>query len=292
MKISATFTVAISIGSLLFPQPTQAASVTLTPVTGVGRLQGVNLTQAVGYSLGGDEPDGFYYEKGNKTEIKIRNGVNVLVFGIENNGRAVGQYYEYNPMDKGIVKQHGFLYFHGDVTNIDYPTGATATTCRGINNPQRIVGDYTGPDGRHHAFFFDKKDYVTLPLESLGATNSYATAINNPGDIVGYYTTGPQDEQHAHGFLYDKQGNLTTFEIPGATDTMPYGINNAGIIVGAYIGSDAFTHGFVKLVGVPDPLTVDAPDTPLGVGTSVQGISDNGQLTVLGTTAFVGNIVP
>jgi len=289
MKISATFTLAILIGSLLHPQSTRAASVTLTPVTGVGRLHGLNASQAVGFSLGGDEPDGFYYERGNKTPIRIPNGVGVQAFGIENNGRAVGQYYEYDRITKGPVKTHGFLYFHGDVTNIDFPNEATATTCRGINDPQRIVGDYTRTDGTHHGFFFDKKDYTKLP-EVVGARSSYATGINNPGDIVGYYTTGSEESQSDHGFLYDKQGNLKTIDVPGATDTRPLGINSAGVIVGAYVDSDGNTHGFVDVAGVF--LTVDAPDTPAAIGTFVQGINDNGQLTVFGATAFLGNLLP
>src|SRR4051812_42923251 len=155
MKISATFTLAILIGSFLYPQSTRAASVTLTPLTGVGRLHGINrANQAVGYSLGGDAPDGFIYDKGNRTPIEIKNGTGVQVYGIENNGRAVGKYYEYEPVNKGIVKTHGFLYFHGDVTPIDFP-GATFTVCWGINDPQQIVGYYKTNNGTTHGFLFD-----------------------------------------------------------------------------------------------------------------------------------------
>jgi hypothetical protein len=84
---------------------------------------------------------------------------------------------------------------------------------------------------------------------------------------------------------------MKTIDVPfaGVTDTFCYGINSSGVIVGAYIDASG-THGFVDIAGVF--LSVDAPDTPPGVGTFVQGISDNGQLTVFGTTAFLGNIVP
>jgi hypothetical protein len=37
-------------------------------------------------------------------------------------------------------------------------------------------------------------------------------------------------------------------------------------------------------------LVVDAPGTPPAVGTAVEGINDQGQLTVHGATSFVGSL--
>jgi hypothetical protein len=205
MKISVRWTLAILLGSCLFPLCSRAASVNLTPVPGMGRLHKINDgKQAVGYTLGDDQPEGFIYENGNRTFIQIKNGTGVQVYGIENNGRAVGKYYEYEPVTKGPVKTHGFLYFHGDVTTIDVP-GSSVTVCRGINTQQRIVGHYKkSPDsdnGGDHGFFFDK-DYTTIDFP--GALSTYAVGINNPGDIVGYYTTPDSNgDYHSHGFLYD-----------------------------------------------------------------------------------------
>jgi len=297
MKISVRWTLAILLGSFLSPLCSRAASVTLTPVPGVGRLHKINDgKQAVGYTLGGDQPEGFIYENGNRTFINIKNGTGVQVYGIENNGRAVGKYYEYEPVAKGPVKTHGFLYFHGDVTTIDVP-GSAVTVCRGINTQQRIVGHYkkspnSGDNGADHGFFFDK-DYTTIDFP--GALSTYAVGINNPGDIVGNYSTPDSNgngDHHSHGFLYDKNGNLTTIDvnIPGVTviDTFCNDINNLGVIVGAYTDGDGNTHGFVRINGVF--LSVDAPDTPPGVGTIVQAISNNGDLTVSGSTAFLGTI--
>jgi probable HAF family extracellular repeat protein len=289
MKVSAISVLVILLGSLLCPQPSRAASVTLTPVRGVGRLHGINRgNQAAGYTLGGDEPDAFIYEAGNLTRITIRNAAGVQVFGIENNGRAVGKYYEYDPVTKAAIKTHGLLYFHGDVTNIDFPQ-ASVTVCFGINDLQRIVGYFKMGEAPSHAFFFDKQEYIRLP-EVQGATSSYATGINNPGDIVGYYTDA---SGRNHGFLYDRQGNLSTIDvnIPGVTvvETQCWGINSLGVIVGTYIDGDGNTHGFVDVAGVF--LSVDAPGTPPGIGTLVQGINDNGQLTAFGATAWLGNLV-
>ena len=290
MKISATFALAILIGSFLYPQSTRAASVTLTPITGLGRLHGINLAnQVAGYTLSGDDVEAFVYEKGTITSIDIPGSSESAVYGIENNGRVVGSYNAKTA--QGNVATHGFLYFHGDVTTIDYP-GADATVAHGINDPQRIVGYYRPTSSGHYSgFFYDKKNFTSF--DGPSAVNTYAMGINNPGDIVGYYTSrGNDGEYHDHGFLYDKKGNLTTidaaFPLANVKDTQCYGINSSGIIVGTYI-DDAGTHGFVDIGGVF--LSVDAPGTPPGVGTFIQGINDNGQLTVFGTTAFLGNIV-
>ena len=90
MKISATFTLAILIGTLSYPQTTRAASVSLSPITGLGRLHGLNKgTVAVGYTIGGDEPDGLIYDHGTVTKVTIKNAISVKIYGIENNNRAV-----------------------------------------------------------------------------------------------------------------------------------------------------------------------------------------------------------
>jgi len=297
MKSISRWTLPILLGSFLFPLCSRAASVNLTRVPGVGRLHKINDgRQAVGYTLGDDQPEGFIYENGDRAFINIKSGTGVQVYGIENNGRAVGKYYEYEPVSKAPVKTHGFLYFHGAVTTIDVP-GSSVTVCRGINNPQRIVGHYKkspGSDnGGDHGFILDK-DYTTIDFP--GALNTYAVGISNPGDIVGYYTDPTPDrngDYHNRGFLYDKKGNWTTIDvkIPGVTvtDTFCNDINSSGVVVGAYIDGDGNTHGFVEINGVF--LSVDAPDTEPGVGTIVQAINNNGDLTVSGTTAFLGTVI-
>jgi hypothetical protein len=296
MRISATFTLAILIGFFIHPHSTRAASVTLTPLTGLGRLHGINRgNQAVGYTIGGDEPDGIFYDNGAVTKIEIKNGISVQVFGIENNGRAVGKYDEIDPVGKFATgKTHGFIYFHGSVTDIiDYP-GANVTVAQGINDPQRVVGYYLGSDGHYHGFFFDKKSYTAINFP--GALDTYAMGLNNPGDTVGYYTDpnrlDSEGKPQKRGFIYDKQGNFMTidFNILGVTasETICYGINSSGVIVGTYTDTDPDkkTHGFVDINGVF--LSIDAPGTPPGVGTFIEGINDNGRVTAYGTTAFLG----
>jgi uncharacterized membrane protein len=299
MKTSGTLVLVILAGSVAYAQTPGGVSINVIPVppvsgTAVGRLQGINKSnQAVGYTVGGDEAEGFIYSNGSKTPIEIQRGVGVQVYGIENNGRAVGKYYEYEPVTKAVIKTHGFMYFHGDITNIDYP-GMNITVARGINDPQRVVGYYIDGNGRNHGFFFDKKDYTTIDITSPMALGTRVLGINNPGDMVGYYTLlDSNGDLRKHGFLYDKKGNVTTIDvqIPGVTvtDTVCYGINSSGVIVGSYVDDSGNTHGFVQLNGVFQP--VDAPNVPPGVGTFVQGINDNGAITVFSTVAFVGNVV-
>jgi hypothetical protein len=79
---------------------------------------------------------------------------------------------------------------------------------------------------------------------------------------------------------------ITTINVPfpGATDTYLYGISNPGVIVGSYIDS-AGTHGFVDVNGVFT--TIDAPDTPPGIGTFARSVNDNGQILIYGVIAHL-----
>ena len=285
MKITATLTLTIFMGSLLHAQSiTQPASVNFSTVPGLGRLHGINANgQSVGYLFAGDDVKAFSYQNGNVARINIPNADTSIAYGIENNGRIVGKYSD----DSGT---HGFLYFNGNVTTINYPGGATYTICRGMNDNQQIAGYYKAKNGIEHAFYYDKKGFTPIP-EFSGAVGTHAMSINNPGDVVGYYTLGSGGDQHDHGFLYDKKGNLTTVDVPfnNVTDTRCYGINSSGLIVGTY-DDNLGTHGFLDIAGLF--FSVDAPGgTTPGIGTFVQGINDNNQITAFGITAFLGNIL-
>jgi uncharacterized membrane protein len=264
---------------LAFPQLAQPASVTFRNLPGVGKVRGINRgSMIVGYTAGGDRAQGFTLQNGAVDQIVVPNSIQTFAYGIENNGRLVGAYY-----GADHAGAHGFLYFHGAVTTIDFP-GATSTVAHGINDPQRIVGEFKDSAGRWHGFFYDKGDFA--PIDISGAVNTRAEGINNPGDIVGHFTdtTG-----HEHGFLQDRTGAKRTIDVPFArvTDTFLYGINSSGVMVGSYI-DDTGTHGFVDVNGVFT--TVDAPGTPAGVGTFVQGVNDNGQLVIFGVSAILGEL--
>jgi uncharacterized membrane protein len=267
---------------LLFLQSAQPASVTFTNLKPVGRVRGINRSSLlVGSTVGGERLKGFTLQDENEEEIVVPNSIQTIVYGVENNGRLVGAYYGADRSGRA----HGFLYFHGAVTTIDFPA-ATSTLARGINDPQRVVGEFRDDAGRWHGFLYDRGDFTRIDIS--GAVGTHALGINNPGDIVGYFVDG---EGHAHGFLNDRTGVQTKIDVPfaGVTDTFLYGISNPGVIVGSYI-DDAGTHGFIDINGLFT--TVDAPDTPPGIGTFVQGINDNGQLAVFGVVSLLGQLVP
>jgi probable HAF family extracellular repeat protein len=278
MKSRTALLLLVSAG-LALPQLSPSASVTFTNLTGAGRVRGINRGNLiVGYTVGGDHVRGFTLQNGATETIAAPDSIQTFVYGVENNGRVVGAYYKADSSGA-----HGFLYFHGAVTTIDVP-GAAATIARGINDPQRIVGEFKDNNGRSHGFFYDGGSFTTIDMP--GAIATRLEGLNNPGDIVGHYTDAKGAE---HGFMQDRKGVKTTIDVPfaGATDTFLYGINSSGVIVGSYI-DDTGTHGFADVNGAF--LSIDAPETPPGVGTFVQGINDNGQLVIFGTSAFLGNL--
>ena len=311
MKINATlFTLAISIGSFIYPQFTHAQSIsTPNPISGLGRFHGVNTNgQAVGHTLGGDEPEGLFLDTGSKTatKIKIQNGISVKAFGIEDSGQAVGSYHEFDPVTHAATgKTHGFLYVQGKTpTNVDYP-GANITVARGINNAKTIVGFYRDTSGtpHHHGFILSNGKYTSVDVK--GASDTYLTGISNQGVAVGYYTGSTPDSEghyHQHGFTYDQNGTVTTFDASVfgvvAADTFAYGINSFGFIVGSYINdSDGITHGYIDIPFplLPPPfnnfyLPLDLPGAPPGVGSFAQGINDNNLVTLFGALSFLTTV--
>jgi hypothetical protein len=256
----------------------QLPLITFTRLSGVGRPRGINVSNAiVGTTIGGDEIKGLISQNGAVTNVLIPSSIQTIVHGIENNGRIVGAYFKADN-----AGSHGFLYFHGDVTTIDYP-GATSTTARAINNPQTVVGDFKDANGVHG---FSYREGTFTQIDVPGAVATQPTAINNPEDIVGYYidTAG-----FKHGFLLSRSGTMQTIDVPftGATDTLVTGINAPGILVGSYIDGSG-THGFVDVKGVF--VSFDAPDTPPAIGTLVGHINDNGSFVVFSNIAFLAQV--
>ena len=80
---------------------------------------------------------------------------------------------------------------------------------------------------------------------SLQGTQSFA--ISPGGEITGFYFDGTYA---VHGFLRDKKGVITTFDLPGA-GTGPFegtyggGFTPNGSILGVLIDADFVNHGFL-----------------------------------------------
>jgi hypothetical protein len=69
------------------------------------------------------------------------------------------------------------------------------------------------------------------------------SSINPAGETIGsFYKI---DLFKVHGFVRDRDGEITIFNGPGAVGTFPQSINAAGVITGNYIGNSG-QHGFVR----------------------------------------------
>ena len=284
MKISLAFALSMLLGWIVSCPSAQGASLSVTSLSGaIGRLHGINnFDQAVGSTVGGDEVEAVFYENGATSRIKIPGSIQTEAFGIEDNARIVGAY-----TDKSLVT-HGYIYFHGTVTDLDYP-GSTFTQAWGINDPQEIVGNFRDADTHlQHGFLYRNGKFTQLDVP--GAVSTWPRKINNPGAVVGYFMSGSGPDFHSHGFLYDTRGNFTRIDVPfdGATDTFLSGINSAGTMVGYYVDAKG-THGFVDIAG--RFLSLDAPETPPGIGTFALSINDSGATTTYGLGPSLGTLI-
>ena len=76
---------------------------------------------------------------------------------------------------------------------------------------------------------------------------TFSFAISPGGEITGFYFDGTNA---IHGFLRDKKGVITTFDVPGAgtgpgQGTFGGGFTPNGTIMGNYIDADYLSHGFL-----------------------------------------------
>jgi probable HAF family extracellular repeat protein len=171
--------------------------------------------------------------------------------GINNAGKIVGNYYSDNSESEDSSdnhQQHGFLYDEKapkKYTPLDFPN-ATGTSADGINNADKIVGDYQDSSGKNHGFLYDKTaPTLYTPLNFPGAAETGANGINDTDQIVGWYYVDNSGNRQYHGFLYDvATKKYTSLDFADAQHTWAYGINNAGQIVGEYADSSWKWHGF------------------------------------------------
>jgi uncharacterized membrane protein len=271
----------VALGSprLILGQTASAPVVSVTQnLPGLARVQAINKSgEIAGQMAGTEEVQGVLIEQnGSTTPIVVPGAEQTLIYGMDNSTRIVGAY---NLPDHGSA--HGFLYDKGTYTTIDVP-GGTDTRARSINDPKRIVGDFNGSDGKRHGFLYDKGSFTQIDFP--GAVATYIYGLNNPGTMVGYYI---DSQGHQHGFVFNNKAVTMDVPFPGATDTFLYGISNPGVIVGSYIDGTG-THAFVNVKGAFT--SIDAPDTPPGVGTFGRSVNDNNQVLLYGATAHIAGI--
>jgi hypothetical protein len=180
-------------------------------------------------------------------------------------------------------RTHGFEYFDGVYTTVDFP-GEPFNQLLGQNNYRQAVGYYSGNEAGtepDQAYIYDEcgNEQCTAPgiFELLvipdAPGGAQATGINDVGNVSGFYI---DKSTVMHGFLLIS-GNFTTLNFPGSsvTATAALGLNNKGEVVGMYNDSTG-SHGFVYHESNSSYQSIDDAD---GVGTTVvNGINDNGVL--------------
>jgi YVTN family beta-propeller protein len=169
------------------------------------------------------------------------------VRGMNNEGDAVGDYFDSN------WGAHGFLRTHtGIFVTIDPPAGV-ATSAFSINDAGFIVGAYRDPNNILHGFRRSPTGIYTT-VDFPGAVDSQLTGINGHGDYSGVYDLGGLGSTHCPGpqcqaisFLL-RGGISNTFEDPDAApqSTFAFSINDLDQTCGSFTDLMGNTHGFVR----------------------------------------------
>ncbi len=111
-----------------------------------------------------------------------------------------------------------------------------------------------------------------LSIDFPGATTTILDGGPNPeGTSVGTYVDAAGV---THGFVLNKKGIFTSFDVPGSTSTTPNVIDPQGAIVGSFLDASNVSHGFI-LHG-NNFTTVDFPGA---TGTVLTGISATGEMS-------------
>ena len=167
--------------------------------------------------------------------------------------------------------------------------GAALSTHVANNNRGQIAGFYSdvlpGPDGTvppgtTHGFVRDRRGVTTFDVPD--ASFILVKGINNRGEVVGEYggpdaVPGPDGTVPPgtiHGFVRDRRGVITTFDVPFFRLHDVADINDRGRIVGYYDKPDGTSGGYLRNKGgrfIP----IDFPGASY---TTIHGINNRGQI--------------
>jgi hypothetical protein len=177
------------------------------------------------------------------------------LFGISNNGVAVGYYSDATGTHGFEVLPNGTLVYPFDAPGGNVPV----TTFLGVNNSGTVVG-VEGNGLQQPSFTFSSGVYNAFTIPGCGNTYSGQgiNGINDNGDVVGgCYASG---SSVASAFLEINGSSAVLLNAAGALDTVGRGINNLDQIVGYYdtsSGAERY-YGFIRnsdgtytTVGVP-----------------------------------------
>ena len=187
--------------------------------------------------------------------------------------------------------RHGFIRSNGgEFTLFDAPGAGTGagqgTRAYAINPSGAIAGFYSDSANVFHGYVRSNQGTITTfdpPSAGTGAfqgTFPFSPLIMNPnGAITGWSTDAAFV---SHGFLRDKNGNITEFDVPGAEvgpGTFPFAISPGGDITGFYDTGTDGNHGFLRdKKGMITTFDVPGAGTGAGQGTFGGGFTPSGEI--------------
>jgi hypothetical protein len=163
-------------------------------------------------------------------------------------------------------------------------------------NSGTIVGYYVDADNVNHGFIRSVNgNYTTIDVP--GAAGTQAFGINEKGTVVGWWFepngvgSCPKEKVICyHGYLFDKKGNFTYFDVPGAAPflpqavspliviPLPLSINLSGTVTGTYVDVNGAFHCFVRSVDGTITSPID-PAASVGTGGDTNGINREGAIS-------------
>ena len=157
--------------------------------------------------------------------------------------------------------RHGFVRSQdGSFTIFDAPGAGTGnfqgTRAYATNPSGTITGFFIDSVNAVHGYVRSNQGVITV-FDAPGAgtgpfpegTFPFSPEIINPnGAITGWAT---DSALVSHGFLRDRNGGFTTFDVPGAgtgagQGTFPFAISLGGEITGFYVDGTNANHGFLR----------------------------------------------
>jgi hypothetical protein len=171
-------------------------------------------------------------------------GVGAFGSTLNPSSEATGAYFDANGTGHGFVRDP-----RGAITTFDAPGAVGETSPLSINPAGEVTGFYIDANAFAHSFLRDAKGNVT-EFDAPGASTACffgltgANGINAAGEITGNYFDSSLC--HSHGYLRERNGAFTVFDVPGFTQTFPLTINNAGKIAGWGYDPTGAGHGFLR----------------------------------------------
>jgi hypothetical protein len=209
------------------------------------------------------------------------------IYSINASGQMAGQF-----GTAGRVFHAFLLTPQGEFTEFDVPNAGTGfkqgTFLWNINNRGDAAGGYSDAGNVWHGYLRAADGTVTeydVPGAGTGpfqGTESFSGCVVDCLNSAGTHASVYVDSTNVlHGFIRDRQGDITEFDPPGASNvTITGGINSRGDVVGFYQDANGVYHGFLREKDgrITD---VDAPGAGKGSGqgTGVGSIAENGVVT-------------